>query len=329
MDCIDECGIATGTSRTADSPAGISSGSPTGSGFPACNSLSASQYMKENEHVYVMDIVHKGNVRLHRHDFYEFIFIERGFAIHNTRGGMSVLLPGDVILIAPDEPHSYFNVHAQKLYNCLFKVSALEGFESLLPLPVDDFLRALGIKVHIGMESREEMYRLLTSLADETRETRAGRNAKLKAQMAEVLLLAWRCHARRDTAIPSLVPHEPTGVTTGTYGYMSTGIVMLAIEYMQQEYANGINMQDVSSECGVTADYLAKLFRKACGIAPSEFLTSLRISSAMDLLQKTGRPVSDIALQVGYEDAAYFSRIFKKTVGASPLQYRSGPAAVR
>lgn len=327
--------------------------------------VSASKFMPENESVYVMSIVHEANVRIHVHDIYEFVFIKKGFAIHNTTHGMSVLLPGDAVLIKPNEPHSYFNVHAQKLYNCLFKIETFNGFEDFLPCSLNGFLNTLSRKIHITMDLREEVFRLLKSLTDETAGSLPGRNAKLKAQLIEVMLIAYRCQIKKEEADNrintgnantdiDIETYTDTGITTDnkkdtandsdidsdsdsdnksdagqTEGYISTGIVMKAINFLQKEFANEINMQDVAAECGVTPDYLAKLFRRACGIPPSEFLTSIRISAAMEFLMDMNIPISNVAEMVGYDDSAYFSRIFKKTVGTSPLAYRTGSFSLK
>ena len=355
------------------------------------HTLSSSSYLQPGSvPVFVMGTVHMKNIQTHSHDFYEFVFVERGYAIHNTPCGISVLLPGDAILIPPGETHAYFNVHAQKIYNCLFNSSVLSGFEEYLPCPAEKFLSMFYRKIHIGMDGRQEIYQLLSNMKDESQMHQPAWGIKVKAEFLELLVLAYRCHLQQKEAtagqdaaeecssepassssggtggpLPagcSAESYDPCGIPevcqaeddpcqpgrpggedragpsgrsgepvpsarSGeplAYGYMSTSTVMTAIEFMQREYPNSINMQRVAAVCGVTPDYLAKLFRKACGITPSDFLASLRISAAMDLLLNTKTAVSDIAMQVGYEDAAYFSRIFKKTVGKSPMSYRTG-----
>ncbi|MSR65126.1 MAG: AraC family transcriptional regulator [Verrucomicrobiae bacterium] len=57
-------------------------------------------------------------------------------------------------------------------------------------------------------------------------------------------------------------------------------------------------------------------------LPPIEYLQNLRMERARQLLISTDQPVADIAAAVGYEEACHFSRLFKKTSGASPQQYR-------
>ncbi len=71
-------------------------------------------------------------------------------------------------------------------------------------------------------------------------------------------------------------------------------------------------------------DYLRKLFKKEMGITPLEYMTRLRMRKAEVLLTALGArdySMAEVALLCGYEDALYFSRVFKKTYGMSPSAY--------
>lgn len=71
-------------------------------------------------------------------------------------------------------------------------------------------------------------------------------------------------------------------------------------------------------------DYLRKVFKKEIGLSPLEYLTSLRMKKAEHLLgsaRSSNHAISEIAQQCGYENALYFSRVFRKYYGCSPTQY--------
>ena len=63
-------------------------------------------------------------------------------------------------------------------------------------------------------------------------------------------------------------------------------------------------------------------FTKATGFAPIAFVQRLRIEDAKRRLERTAESVDEISYQVGYEDASYFRRLFKRTTGISPSRYR-------
>ncbi len=63
-------------------------------------------------------------------------------------------------------------------------------------------------------------------------------------------------------------------------------------------------------------------FKRATGLAPMEYVHTLRLEEAKQLLESGGEAVEAIAQQVGYEDAAFFGRLFRRKVGVTPAQYR-------
>lgn len=65
------------------------------------------------------------------------------------------------------------------------------------------------------------------------------------------------------------------------------------------------------------------LFKSRMGMTPSEYIIKLRMSMACDLLLGTDKPIKEIALSVGYDDAHFFSRAFKKHTGYAPGAYRT------
>jgi transcriptional regulator GlxA family with amidase domain len=82
---------------------------------------------------------------------------------------------------------------------------------------------------------------------------------------------------------------------------------------------------------GLSARTFARRFQKATGLAPLAYVQNLRIERAKQLLEGSEAPVDDISAEVGYEDASFFRRVFKRTVGLRPVDYRRrfGAAAVQ
>lgn len=73
---------------------------------------------------------------------------------------------------------------------------------------------------------------------------------------------------------------------------------------------------------GLNARTFSRRFRAATGYAPMDYVQALRIEEAKQELERSLRPVDEIAASVGYEDAASFRRVFKRRVGLSPSEYR-------
>ena len=93
--------------------------------------------------------------------------------------------------------------------------------------------------------------------------------------------------------------------------------------YLSENFNHSISIQNLAEEFDFNYTYLCVQFKKEFGHSPNEYLIHKRVETAKDLLKhKQYMEIKDIALSVGYEDAYYFSRIFKSNTGHSPSEYR-------
>lgn len=84
------------------------------------------------------------------------------------------------------------------------------------------------------------------------------------------------------------------------------------------------SLADLAAEYGYSADYLGRIFSRGAGIPFSEYLANARVNKAKFLLSSTSLSVEGVAEALGYYDACYFSRQFKRITGTSPGKYRKG-----
>jgi two-component system response regulator YesN len=96
-----------------------------------------------------------------------------------------------------------------------------------------------------------------------------------------------------------------------------------AIEYIHANYNKGITLDEVALEVGFSTYYFGKMFKKAFKLSFTDYLSNLRLEEAKRLLLDHQLTVKDITYQVGYMDPNYFTRVFKKSEGMSPTDYRN------
>jgi len=101
-------------------------------------------------------------------------------------------------------------------------------------------------------------------------------------------------------------------------------VIRDAQEYIAKNYAKDLILDDVSKELQISPYYFSKLFKKRTGFNFIEYVTNLRMDKAKELLRNTNMSMKEICLTVGYSDANYFSRTFKKNVGVTPSEYKDG-----
>ncbi|MNP50952.1 HTH-type transcriptional activator Btr [compost metagenome] len=94
-------------------------------------------------------------------------------------------------------------------------------------------------------------------------------------------------------------------------------------EYIDIHYADGINVERVSTYIGVERTYFTKQFTKYYGVTPIRYLQNLKMNEGKKLLQQSTYTLSEIASSLGYPDLFSFSKAFKKMEGISPSQFRS------
>ena len=101
-----------------------------------------------------------------------------------------------------------------------------------------------------------------------------------------------------------------------------TAAIREAKHYIAEHFRANPTLEEVAGMAGMSPTYLSAMFKKEVGIGFSEYLTQMRCEEAKRMIRETQEPLAQIAEAVGYQDAKYFSRIFRKTVGIKPSEYR-------
>ncbi|SDN90613.1 AraC family transcriptional regulator [Alkalicoccus daliensis] len=95
-----------------------------------------------------------------------------------------------------------------------------------------------------------------------------------------------------------------------------------AISFMNKNYALPISMEEVAEAAGMSKYYFIKRFKEATDMTPGYYIRKKRIEKSLELLVRTELTMKDIAESVGYANDNYFSKVFRKTVGMAPGEFR-------
>lgn len=104
-------------------------------------------------------------------------------------------------------------------------------------------------------------------------------------------------------------------------GEADTDYVEKAIHYMHAEYMNDIRVGELAARLNLDRCYFSTMFTRRMGVSPSQYLISLRMEKAAELMVTYRKSPSVAAVSVGYPDIYTFSKVFKKKFGCSPRQY--------
>lgn len=221
-----------------------------------------------------------------RRDYY-YIYVLEGKMVMEE----CTLFPGDVIVFEPGHIYQYKSegettylwVHYTGFEACSFTKSALHK---------------LNIKQHIGI--REEIIDCFKKLFREFMINDEAARQLSVCILKEILLFTGRyVNADEKRSMP-----------------------LLAMEYIHRHFNENIEIDSLAQMEHMSCTSLRNVFKNHTGISPNEYIITQRISAACRLLSQTDKSVSEVAAEVGYHDQYYFSRIFKKKAGLSPLKYR-------
>ena len=98
--------------------------------------------------------------------------------------------------------------------------------------------------------------------------------------------------------------------------------ISAALSFIHNNYKRPIMADECAACVGLSRHHFGRLFKAVTGTSVGNYIILMRIRKACSLLKITDKPVNEIARTVGYDDSNYFTRLFKKSMGLAPLDYR-------
>lgn len=99
-------------------------------------------------------------------------------------------------------------------------------------------------------------------------------------------------------------------------------ILKSVIRYIENHYSEDIKLNDVAEYVHLNPQYFSRYFKKEMGVNFTEYVTKLRIEKAKSYLLKTDKPIYRIAVDLGFNDASYFCKVFLKYENQTPVEYK-------
>lgn len=96
-----------------------------------------------------------------------------------------------------------------------------------------------------------------------------------------------------------------------------------AAAFMEEHYMDDISLASVADTLHISPEYLSRTFKKQTGTNFNNYLNNIRLQRALELLKDYELPISEIAMQTGFQSPAYFSKCFKSAFGLSPQQWKA------
>jgi AraC-like DNA-binding protein len=248
-------------------------------------------------------------------EFFMIVFVEHGGGRHSIAGAEHETAAGDLYVIAPDEVHDGRRLGATEGWVLTFMPDALlpdAPSPGYVPLPGDPrWLTTVrtgsrGEQRHVIPDAeRPRWSRRFAEIAAELSERPFGFQQAVRAQLALLLV---------DTT--RLVLPDPRTER------LPTDLVQEMMEVIDARYADDIPVSEVARALGRSPSHLGRVVKRATGATVGHWIEERRMLEARRLLLETGHTIDVVARSVGYADAKYFSRRFRKVHGIPAQRWR-------
>ena len=271
---------------------------------------------------------------LHRHEYFEMLFVEKGSLINRFKGAEIQLKTGDVLIMKPYVLHVLEDVWRKqpgKAYCCSFLPQAVDSniqsleelksssspngyfFKPFMSL-VEEGVSAIQIKLH--PRQCGVLAGLFEQLRQTTHEHTERANALTRCRFLDLLeFLAGHFERGRVTSQP--VPGDQATPVSRYQAGMHK-----ALNYIHDHFQEPLLLEAMAAMSGASKTYFCRFFKHETGMTFLDYLTGLRIERACVLLRDTTANARDVCYQVGFNDYTHFGRQFKKSTGMSPAEFR-------
>ncbi|WEG10962.1 AraC family transcriptional regulator [Pullulanibacillus sp. KACC 23026] len=235
--------------------------------------------------------------------YYSLHFVLDGKGEFNQEGYKKAINKGDIFCLFPNKTHQYTTDPSNCLNMFWF---AFDGRQS------EELIRRIGLS-----EQSPHAAGLISNEVRKTIKKLCTRFSNLReAETLERISLIYELFYNLSTMA---IQKNIVKVVN------STNWLQESRKYMDNHYSEGISVSDVAKYLGINRSYFTSSFTKEMQMSPLQYLTTIKMKKAYQMLLNPNYTVTEIALSVGYSDLYSFSRAFKNHYAISPSQFRDNP----
>lgn len=242
------------------------------------------------------------------HEQLEVIYVTEGSVICECDFTRYECHEGDIVVINPCEAHviEYFDRPAY--YLCLMVDPKLYGGRGDISgvkyiQPMSD----RRLRFHNLITDNPRAKSILIELFEEYKTAAPAYEMAVKGHLLRFLTELFRTEVAEDSA---------------RHSQNQIGSIAPSLRYISQHYTEEISLDNLAGTCCMNRSYFCRRFKEITGRTPIAYVNEYRLTKARSLLTADEDSVAEIAIKCGFSDSNYFSRLFTKCYGISPIKFR-------
>lgn len=244
---------------------------------------------------------------MHMHPELELLYIIKGKVLYYTENSCLQINSGEIIFSNSHTAHYTESIEDNTEYVCIFFKKPTTLLESTKYL--SDFLYKNSCPYHLFKRTDEDnnaLFNILENMIYEFNHEFKAREYAILAKKYEIITVLYRWNFIEDEN-----------------DLLNTNInpILPILNFIEKNYQNPINLQDISNATNLHKNYVCSLFKKITNKTITDYISFVRICAAKELL-KSDFPLSEIAYKVGFSSQSYFNKVFKKYLIYTPLEYK-------
>lgn len=246
----------------------------------------------------------------HCHDFASLIYVISGSCTYNIDNQLYPVKKGDIIICNPGVYHGRILEEEEEIHE--FHVGF--GNISIKNLPKDCLIQPDACPVVSMIKYEQEFSKCYNDLIAEQEKGDPGCDLVVKTLVMRLIVIFLK-----ETY------YIEKGANNGVYSfeyYEKNDLVTSIVSFMNENYMQNISLDKIAKNMYLSPVYISRIFKEETGESPINYLIKVRLSRAKELLEEGRLPIKSVAESVGYGDAYYFSKLYKKHFGCPPSVHK-------
>lgn len=250
---------------------------------------------------------------VHWHEEFEFTYVLEGTVTYQINLHPFSVSKGDFILIPPEMLHGIIGEEYSNLVtdSFVFRMDLLASLRSDVCSsylePITQQLVRFPVVIPADASYIAKLHEIYEALLKLVNEKPTGYELEIKSLLLHLFFILYQ-----------FVPYDRQPENQMEI----TAKIKTALQYIQDNYREPISISDIGDYCGFSEYHFMRFFKKHMNMTCIKYLNQYRLDMASHQLSCTSVPITQVALENGFNNLSYFNRVFKKQFGITPKEFR-------